>query len=187
MTTVTAQLRAQFGLVSAGRFPPHATLAGSLAVAAEPALTAVLDRLLARRRAVGIRNAGVARLARALVYDLHRDGGGPNGQLVALAEDVQAAVAPLLRPTPAGSLPSDVPAPGAWRGHLSLASHELDERTDLDEEVEEYVTGLGVPVPDRFRAEWVGLYRQHHRTWSGRWWRDFTWEHVCSWRLATRA
>lgn len=184
---MTAQLRAQYGFVSAGRFPPHATLAGSLAVAAEPALVAALDRVFEGRRAVAVRNAGVARLTRAVVYDLHRDGAGPNLQLVALAEDVQAAVEPLLRPTPAGSLPADVHAPGAWRGHLSLASHELDERTDLDEEVEEYLSGLGVPVPDRFRAEWVGLYRQHHPTWSGRWWRDFTWEHVRSWRLATRA
>ena len=30
VTQITSQLRAQYGLVSAGAFPPHITLAGSL-------------------------------------------------------------------------------------------------------------------------------------------------------------
>jgi hypothetical protein len=34
ITTITGQVRAQYGLVSAGAFPPHATLAGSLPIAA---------------------------------------------------------------------------------------------------------------------------------------------------------
>ena len=36
VTRITGQLRAQFGLVSAGAFPPHATLAGSLPLAGPP-------------------------------------------------------------------------------------------------------------------------------------------------------
>ncbi len=32
VTQITGQLRAQYGLISAGAFPPHVTLAGSLPV-----------------------------------------------------------------------------------------------------------------------------------------------------------
>ena len=44
VTTITTYLRAQYGIVSAGRFPPHVTLAGSLplAVSEIDLLTAVV-------------------------------------------------------------------------------------------------------------------------------------------------
>ena len=48
VTRITTQLRAQYGLLSAGAFPPHVTLPGSLPIApGEPALVRALDDALA--------------------------------------------------------------------------------------------------------------------------------------------
>ena len=197
VTTIANQIRAQYGLVSAARFPPHATLAGSLPLAgagdphaALQRLLATLDTLLDGAQPVAVVNAGIAWLGTGLVYDIHRlpsrPGGRPdrpNDALVALAASVQGAVRPLLAPDAPGRLAADVHEPGAWRGHLSLASHELAERADLREEVEDYARGLDVPVPARFSAELVSLYRFLHPSWRGPWWTDVRWSHVRSWRL----
>ena len=195
VTTIAGQLRAQYGLVSASRFPPHATLAGSLPLAGDPdeardGLLAALDAVLDGVPPIPMVNAGIDWLGPGLVYDVHslpsRPGGAPdhaNDALVALATAVQRAVRPLLAPDREGRLPADLHEPGAWRGHLSLASHELRDRGDLRDEVEDYVRGLDVPVPARFAAEVVSLYRFTHPSWSGAWWTDFRWSHVRSWRL----
>ena len=196
VTTVAGQIRAQYGLVSAARFPPHVTLAGSLPLAGDPdealdGLLAALDAVLDGAPPIPMANAGIGWLGAGLVYDVHRlpsERGGPpdrpNDALVALAAAVQRAVRPLLAPDRDGRLPADLHEPGTWRGHLSLASHELVEREDLRAEVEDYVRGLDVPVPARFDAEVVSLYRLTHPSWSGAWWTDFRWSHVRSWRLA---
>jgi hypothetical protein len=172
VTRITGQLRAQFGLVSAGAFPPHATLAGSLPLAGPPE---ELTRALAPVARFTVRNHGLAWLNGGLVYDVH---GEP---MAALAATVDAAVRPLL--TPAPGLPADLFEPGRWHAHLSLGSHDLAARPDLHEEVEAFVRGLSVEVPAEFSAEVVALYRLEHATWTGSWWRAMTWEHVRSWRL----
>jgi hypothetical protein len=198
VTTIANQIRAQYGLVSAARFPPHATLAGSLPLAGEPdaaldGLLAVLDAVLATADPVPIANAGIAWLGTGLVYDIHRLPSAegrrpdrPNDALVELAAAVQSALKPYLAPDRAGRMPADVHERNAWRGHLSLASHELAERPDLREEVEEYARGLDVAFPARFSADVVALYRFAHRSWTGPWWTDFRWTHVRSWRLGAR-
>lgn len=188
VTTITTQLRAQYGLVSAAAFPPHVTLAGSLALAGDPEealgrVLAALDVALAHARAFPMVNNGVVPLGDVLVYDVHHLGGEPNAALVELAAGVDAAMRPLLGPTPAGQLASDVHERDLWRGHLSLASHELFDRADLVGEVQEYVEGLAVPVPGGFDAEVVMLYRFVHPSWTRAWWTGFRWEHVRSWRL----
>ena len=63
-----------------------------------------------------------------------------------------------------------MPGPGRWHAHLSLASHDLVEPPDLRHEVWSYTAGLPIPVPQRFTAEIVALYRLAHHSWSGPWW-----------------
>ena len=46
--------------------------------------------------------------------------------------------------------------------HISLASHEMRIRADLREEVEDFVSGLGVIPPASFTADTVLLYRFAH-------------------------
>lgn len=185
VTRITAQLRAQYGLVSAGAFPPHATLAGSLPVAAgEPALVHALDHALTGVVAFPVRNGGLGRLGPpSLVYDIHELDGGPNPALVGLAATVGAAVGPLV--TEATGLPADLYTPGRWRAHLSLASHDLWDRPELRDEVEDYVRGLAIDVPSSFTADTVALYALEHPSWTGAWWREMRWEHRRSWRLTT--
>src|SRR3954468_11385904 len=78
VTRITAQLRAQYGLVSAAAFPPHATLAGSLPLAggAGPLFDA-LDGALDSATAFDVQNAGVRRLSGGLVFDVHEVAGAP--------------------------------------------------------------------------------------------------------------
>ena len=175
VTSITGQLRAQFGLVSAGAFPPHATLAGSLPLAGPPE---ELARALAPVAPFTVRNHGLAWLGGGLIYDVHGDG------MVELAAAVDAVVRPLLEP--ATGLAADLFERGRWHAHLSLGSHDLIERRDLHDEVEAYVRGLAVDVPAEFRAEVVAVYRLEHETWTGRWWRAMEWEHVRSLRLVSR-
>jgi hypothetical protein len=175
VTCITGQLRAQFGLVSAGAFPPHATLAGSLPLAGPPE---ELERALAPVAPFTVGNHGLAWLNGGLVFDIHGE------RMEALAATVDAAVRPLL--VPARGLPADLLEPGRWHAHLSLGSHDLAARPDLHDEVEAYVRGLAVDVPAEFRAEVIAVYRLEHETWSGSWWRAMEWEHVQSLRLGSR-
>ncbi|HSP01722.1 MAG TPA: hypothetical protein VLN90_09725, partial [Thioalkalivibrio sp.] len=68
---------------------------------------------------------------------------------------------------------------------LSLASHDLSDRHDLRDEVEEYLRAIPMEVPATFMAEWITLFRFHSGNWNGDWWHDLTWQHVRSWKLAT--
>ena len=170
VTRITGQLRAQYGLVSAGAFPPHATLAGSLPLAGPPELPPAAP--------FTVRNHGLAWLNGGLVYDVHSEA------MAGLAATVDAAVRPLL--TSAPGLPADTFEPERWRAHLSLGSHDLAARPDLHDEVEAYVRGLAVEVPAEFPAEVIAVYRLEHATWTGDWWRAMEWEHVRSLRLVSR-
>ncbi len=184
VSRITASVRAQFGVVSAGRFPPHVTLAGSLPLAVgEAELVSDVRRVAARRGPVEVVNAGPKRLWGAVIaFDVHEDGQGrPSSALLDLAADIGDAVRPLLRPVEA--LPADVRDRDEWHGHLSLASHELLGRPDLLEEIDEFVRQLDEPYPPRFEASRLGIFRLHHRDWRNDWWTDFSWERVGSVRL----
>ncbi|MFE4540890.1 2'-5' RNA ligase family protein [Streptomyces scopuliridis] len=184
VTAVTAQLRAQYGLVSAGAFPPHATLVGSrhLPGPVEETIAAV-TRAVTDVPAFTVHNAGVRRLGVGLVYDVHHlaDGVTPNTAFVDLAARIDTAVAPLetTAPNPAAN-PFDA---DTFHAHLSLLSHDMYVRPDLFAEVEEYITGLRVPFSDDFVGDTVTLYRTRSDDWAGRWWQTLTWEHVHTWRL----
>ncbi|MFF5966462.1 2'-5' RNA ligase family protein [Streptomyces collinus] len=184
VTAVTSQLRAQYGIVSAGAFPPHATLAGSRHITAPvQEIVAAVTRALAGARAFTVHNAGVRRQGVGLVYDVHHlaDGITPNPDFADLAALVDKAVAPLesAAPNPAAN-PFDE---DTFRAHLSLVSHDMYVRPDLSEEVREYVDGLPVTFPQTFRGDRVSLYRTRSDDWTGRWWQTLTWEHVHTWRL----
>lgn len=175
VTTITGFVRAQFGLVSAGAFPPHITLVGSLPLATgEDELVATVARAVQDQSAFDVHNAGVSLLGESVVYDVHTLNGGPNLSLLALLERLNAALRPLLRPS--AGLPPDLREPEEWRGHLSLASHELNGQPLLRAEVEDFIRQLAVPYPSRFRTGKVTIYRLRHATWIGDWWTTFQWQ-----------
>lgn len=185
VTTITGQLRAQYGLVSAGAFPPHATLIGSQHITADP--QRIIDALtpaLAGCAPFPMYNNGVQRQGIGFVYNVHfhADGRTANSDLIGLARTVDQAAAPLV--TPASSpQPGDVFDPATFQGHLSLASHDLYQRPDLHAELEDYLHGLPVTYPATFTAENVALYRTRSKDWTGRWWQTLSWEHMHTWRL----
>lgn len=184
VTAVTGQLRAQYGLVSAGAFPPHATLIGSQHITApDREIVAAVTDALAGVPAFDVHNAGVRGMGVGFVYDVHHlaDGVTPNEAFVNLAARIDKAVAPLVTPAPNPAehrFDADT-----FRAHLSLVSHDLYVRPDLSGEVEEYVRGLPVPFPETFAGDTVTLYRTRSDDWSGRWWNTLTWEHRHTWRL----
>jgi hypothetical protein len=58
VTQITGQLRAQYGLISAGAFPPHVTLAGSLPVVVPLAeLIQLIGFVLRRKRSFQYRTS----------------------------------------------------------------------------------------------------------------------------------
>ncbi|MFJ5227922.1 2'-5' RNA ligase family protein [Streptomyces sp. NPDC088400] len=185
VTAVTAQLRAQYGIVSAGAFPPHATLVGSRHITAPvEEIVAAVTRGLADVSAFTVHNAGAQRQGVGMVYDVHHlaDGITPNPDFVDLAARVDKAVAPLQTPAPNHTM-HDFDR-DTFRAHLSLVSHDMYVRPDLGDEVEEYVKGLPVAVPGTFPGDRVTLYRTRSDDWAGRWWQTLTWDHVHTWRLA---
>ncbi|KTR94749.1 heme utilization protein [Microbacterium testaceum] len=183
VTVVTDQLRAQYGLVSAGAFPPHATLVGSQPFGfAEPDVIDALSALLADRPAFPVHNAGIRGQGQGFVYDVSENGDGSvNTAFVALARDIDTAIAPF-RP-PVHNPENNDFRPESFRAHLSLASHDLYVRPDLRDEVADFIRGLDVPVPSGFRGDTVVLYRTSSTDWSGRWWQSLTWEHLRTWKL----
>ena len=183
VTVITDQLRAQYGLLSAGAFPPHATLVGSQPFGFnENEVIAAVTALLAEREAFEVHNAGIRSPGMGYVYDVSQNADGTvNDALVSLARDIEATVERFRRPMN-NPLPNDF-VPELFRGHLSLASHDLYERPDLRDEVGEFIAELEVPVPTSFAGRTVVMYRTASPDWSGRWWKTMTWEHVHSWEL----
>ena len=96
---------------------------------------------------------------------------------------MNAAIAPLTAYEP-GEWTQPFQPERFW-AHLSLASHDLSDRHDLRDEVEEYLRAIPMEVPATFMAEWITLFRFHSGNWNGDWWHDLTWQHVRSWKLAT--
>jgi len=183
VTVVTDQLRAQYGLVSAGAFPPHATLVGSQPFGRDEDLVIdAVTELLADRPAFPVHNAGVREQGVGFVYDVdHLADGSRNADLLALAADIDRVVAPFRRPMSSPELHAFDPE--RFRAHLSLASHDLYVRPDLHDEVGAFIRELDEPVPAGFVGDTVVMYRTASPDWSGRWWTTLTWEHVRTWTL----
>ena len=125
-----------------------------------------------------VQNNGVGRLGDSVVYDVHDLDGAPNAELTGLVDDLVPVLRPLLS---AGTgLPPDLRSRDDWRGHLSLASHELLGRDDLRAEVDTFIRQLDVPYPGRFPATTVTVYRFLSPTWVGRWWTTLRWQRMAS-------
>jgi hypothetical protein len=185
VTTVTLAVERQFGFVSAGRFPPHATLAGSVPIRAdEPTITAALDVVLRDRPGFEVHHAGIVRHGAAVTYDVDRlPDGRRNTPLAELARDVNAALAPLAHHLDAYLVqPFD---PDRFRAHISLASHEMRTRPDLADDVEAFVRAVPAPaVPASFPARKIGLYEFWADSWTDHWWQTLVWRHLRTWTLA---
>lgn len=181
---ITFCVERQFGFVSAGRFPPHATLAGSVPIRASvPSIVGALDAVLRGRPGFVVHNAGITRHGAAVTYDVSSvPGGARNEPLVALAADVNAALAPLAHEIDAYLVaPFDA---DRFRAHLSLASHEMHTRVEVADDVEGFVRAVPAPaVPVSFPAERVALYEFRSAGWDGHWWETLTWRHLRTWAL----
>lgn len=185
VTQITLAIRQQFGLVSAGAFPPHATLIGNLRTdATEDELVEALTPVFTGRAPFTVYNNGVERRGGLTYeYDVNLDEArtSPNAELGAVAADVAAAVAPL-------SIDVDdylVPRVSEYRfaGHLGLASHELRVNPLLSDEIGEFIAGLPIAPAESFDARWFSLF-EFRSNWDGSWWENLQWRHIRSWDIA---
>lgn len=188
VTQVTTALRQQFGLVSAGAYPPHVTLIGNLATdAGIDELVARLDPVFTDVAPITVFNSGAHLHGRGYEYnvDLDRHATRPNQALGTVAAATVAAVLPL-------SLVVDdyltTPVEDyVFAGHLGLASHDLKVDGRLVDEVGDFIDGLPVVPPPSFVARWYSLFEFRADDWQGPWWQTLTWRNIRSWAVATPA
>lgn len=182
---LTDLCKRQFGIVSAAAFAPHATLAGAVpSNASAEDFIRVLDPLLTSTASFPMFNAGIARRPSTVYYDIDTlQDGEVNQPLHDLASAVNEAIMPITAYQPGEwTTPFE---PAKFWAHFSLASHDLRDREDLRDEVEEYLRTIPMEYSKTFTAEWITLYRFHSADWNSEWWQDLTWDHVKSWRLRT--
>lgn len=183
ITDITTLCRKQFGIVSAGAFAPHATLAGAVpSNASAQEFIEILDPLLRATPAFSVHNGGVTRRPDCVYYDIDKlESGEINQPLHNLATAVNQAIAPLTAYQPGEWSQPFVPA-NFW-AHFSLASHDLKSRPDLRDEVEEFIRALPIDFSTTFTAQYITLFRFHSADWNAEWWHDLTWTHEHSWKL----
>lgn len=188
ITQITDALRAQFGLISAGAFAPHATLIGNLSTGGSISeLVEALNPVFAKAAPYPVYNSGVVRAIEhgKATYqyniNLDRDAREPNAPLNAVANAVKEAVLPLSKPVE--HLFSTPVADYEFAGHLGLASHELMVDSHLEREVGEFIAQLPVaPAPASFAACWYTLFQFTSSAWDEHWWETLRWRHLHSWR-----
>jgi hypothetical protein len=182
VTQITSALQAQFGLVAAAAFAPHATLIGNLKTnATGKELIAALDSVFHGLDPIPVYNSGVERTHKGTFeYNINLDASGKsiNELLNKIAADVKAAVLPLAVSHSDYVVPSV--ADYQFAGHLGLASFELLLDNRLTDEVGEFIAGLPIAHPASFVARWYTLF-ELRADWSGRWWEKQPWRHVKSW------
>jgi hypothetical protein len=186
VTQVTCALNKQFGLVSAGAFPPHATLIGNLCThATESELIAVLDPAFENVKAFLVYNSGIVRHVRSPGYEyninLDSSASKPNEPLNRIASAVAKAVAPIS--VPVNDFMATPVAEYEFAAHLALASHDLQVEHRLLDEVGEFLAGLPLHPPASFVARWYSLF-EFRADWTGHWWNDMTWRHIHSWEAS---
>jgi len=179
---ITQALEAQFGIVSAGGFPPHATIVGNLRTDLNAdELVTLLDPVFDGLAPFPVFNKGVERGGNSFVFNVNEDGkGNPNLPLGALADRVRAAVRSASVHVEDFLVPPV--ASYTFKGHLSLASHDLYDNPNLAHEVGEFLGGLPIGVPDTFEANVFSLF-EFEGTWDGEWWLSMTWKHQHSWLI----
>ena len=180
VTQITTALRAQFGLISAGAFPPHATLVGNLATdATADDVIAAVGPILRTAPVVEVFNAGVRRVEDWFEYDI------TNGPLGAIAAEVIEAVLPLSkRVDDAYTVQVE---DYVFSAHLGLASHDLQVDGHLADEVGGFLDDLPFAPPRSFLARWYSVFEFRADDWRGHWWKSLTWKHLHSWQVGERA
>jgi len=140
ITQITTALRAQFGLVSSGAFPPHATIVGNLATtsSAEQVVEAV-DPIFRKVPSIAVFNSGVVRQGGCYEFNVNLDDSGqqPNTELGQVANAVLSAVLPLS--TRVDDAYSTAVEDYTFAGHLGLAGHDLKVDGHLSDEVGEFI------------------------------------------------
>lgn len=185
VTQVTFAIARQFGYVSAGAFPPHATLIGNLRThAGHDELVAALDPVFAATSPFTVHNSGVTRTAKDTYeynVNLSQDGVTVNAAFAAVASAVKDAVIPLALPHE--DYLTTATEEYQFAGHLGLASHELLFDNSLCEEIGGFIEGLPIdPPPAWFTARWYSLF-EFQADWSGHWWEHMSWRHLHSWHV----
>lgn len=177
-------LRAQYNLVAAGLFMPHATLKGFFRSDAKPAtMIERLDQSMAGWRSFTAYNNGVHRFGPRSIVTTIRDlpDSVINLALYELQDRAWTALEPLVHPecefTP--NDPRGLTGPNPFHPHLTLAMADL--RPELQDEVLEFITQAGSVGPAQFTVDTCHLYR-FHADWSRPWWQTLTWELLGSWR-----
>jgi len=182
VTQITQALRAQFGIVSASAFPPHATLIGNLAT--DATVSEIIDALtpvFAATRTFTVYNKGVVVHGDGFEYDINlsADLDSVNTQLSGLAQEVKRAILSLSRPVDDFLVTPVVDY--EFAGHLGLASHDLMVDNHLTEEVGDFIADLPIAVPSSFEARWFSLF-EFRADWNSHWWKDMSWRHMMSWQ-----
>jgi hypothetical protein len=180
---LTELARRQFGIVSAAAFPPHVTLAGAVASHASAAdLVQALNPVFRDVPPIAVRNAGITRQNVAVTFDVDSTvDGRKNETIKELAVAINKALEPLAHVDKAHNMKPFVAK--NFRAHISLASHDLDEKPHLRHEVEQFLRAIPHAAPQSFLAETITLFRFQSDDWAGAWWHDLAWEHIHSWKL----
>jgi 2'-5' RNA ligase len=177
-------LRAQYNLIAAGLFMPHATLKGFFRSDAPPeTMITRLDRSMAGWRSFTAYNNGVCCFGpRSIVTSIrdHPDG-TRNLAIDELQERAWSALEPLIHPTCefSGSDPRGIDGPHPFHPHLTLVMSDL--RPELQREVITFIAEDGLVGPSHFTVNTCHLYR-FHADWSRPWWHTLTWELLQSWQ-----
>lgn len=182
-------LRAQYGLVTAGLFMPHATIKGFFRSDAEVAtMRARLDAAMAGWQPFTVYNNGVVAFGPRSIVISVRDlpDGSPNLPLFALQERAWEALAPLIHPdcdfSPGD--PRGLAGPNPFHPHLTLAMADL--RPELRDELLDFIQQGGLVGPAAFTADTCHLFR-FEAEWAGAWWATLRWELLASWRASAIA
>lgn len=178
-------LQRQHGLTSASAFPPHGTLLGNIAIhGSERDLAEAIAAAARSMKPITVHNTGPQPSGTgSITCDVHYDeDGAVNESLRDLARLVGLAIEPLRSRTDSdfmtGHMTSDM-----FHGHLTIAGQDLVLRTDLHDEVAQFVAALKPQFPETFVLDTVSLFRFRSRHWSSQWWQDMAWTHLKSWAL----
>lgn len=159
---IHALLRAQYGLITAGFFMPHATLNGFFrSDAPVEQMRERLDRAMAGWRPFTAHNNGVGTFGpRSIVIGLKQlPDSSPNQSFYDLQERTWSALEPLIHPNCAFSPhdPRGLDAPNPFHPHLTSAMSDLEP--ELQEEVLAFIEQTGPVGPPQFRADTCHLFR----------------------------
>jgi 2'-5' RNA ligase len=183
---VHSLLRAQYGLVAAGAFPPHMTVLGHVPVPVQDQDLAIQAgvRVADGLGPVRLYNAGVAPHRGGICHDVGRTrDGSPNSGLLDLFRRAAVEFAPL-RGDPGPEHRAGVTSEALFYGHMTLAGHDLADRPWLYDEVLTFINELDVGLVGDYVADRLGLYRFETRSgWDGNWWETMSWTMLASYPL----